>query len=293
MKIEVVHDTDLIHNKLVTSIIDDIKKSLNEIYTINKEFIVNDTKWYWKNTKNKLKPSVVNSAKYISSHFQNNLLRRSWEKDKTIDNQEIDGFKIFEIESELFKLNEDNYLELLTLLKNDGYKDYGIQSSKIYKDFVINGTFKINMEFSKYKKYFMKIKRKSFNVGLEFETGNIASSFRAIQKLDGLYQKNFIDIGVFITAIDKSNCSARIWPQSNRNGSFQELSQRNYNEQREYLAIDIGFEPDSFSDKAPYLGEDGEIFKMQATGKVLNEEFEYEEFIDNSNQIKYKRVVSV
>ncbi len=290
---KIVHNTELIYNNLVNSIIDDVKNSLNEIYTINNKFIINDTKWYWKNTKNKLSPSVVNSAKYLSSHFQNNLLQRNWEIDKTIDNQEIDGFKIFDIESELFKLDEENYIELLTLLKNDGYNNYGIESTKIYKDFVKKGTFKINKKFSKYKKFFTKVKRNSFNVGLEFETGNIASSFRAMQKLDGLYQKDFIDIGIFVTAIDKYNCSTRIWPQSNRNGSFEELLQRNYYEQREYLALDIGFEPDGFSDRAPYLGDDGELYEMQATGKLLNEGYNYEEFLDNSNQIKYKRIISV
>src|SRR5262249_25316698 len=65
-------------------------------------------------------------------------------------------------------------------------------------------------------------------VGLEFETGNIASSFRALWKLNILYLANLLDAGVFITSLDKTTTAARIWPQSNRNGSFTELEQRNY-----------------------------------------------------------------
>ena len=87
MKVEVVHGTELISKNLGKSIFDDIKQSLNEIYTINRNFVVNDSNWYWRNPKNEITPSVVNSANFITSHFQNNLKKRSWEPEKIIDNQ--------------------------------------------------------------------------------------------------------------------------------------------------------------------------------------------------------------
>ena len=75
---------------------------------------------------------------------------------------------------------------------------------------------------------------------------NIASSFRSLYKLGFLYSEFEIDAGVFITSIDKNNCATRIWPVSNRNGSFQELKQRNYKRMVVLPLWEFGFAPDGF-----------------------------------------------
>ena len=75
---------------------------------------------------------------------------------------------------------------------------------------------------------------------------NIASSFRSLYKLGFLYSESEIDAGVFITSIDKNNCATRIWPVSNRNGSFQELKQRNYKRMVVLPLWEFGFAPDGF-----------------------------------------------
>ena len=81
-------------------------------------------------------------------------------------------------------------------------------------------------------------------VGLEFETGNIASSFRSLNKLNFLFREGEIDAGVFITSADKGTTAARIWPMSNRNGSFEELERRNYRETISFPVWKFSFAPD-------------------------------------------------
>ena len=118
--------------------------------------------------------------------------------------------------------------------------------------------------------YFIKTQSSiKLRVGVEFETGNIGSSFRAILKLNNLFLKQHIDIGVFITSNDKNNCATRIWPVSNRNGSFVELENRNYLDNVNLPLVEFGFSPDSFSSKALYLGENGELFAPKRTDRKI------------------------
>ncbi len=105
-----------------------------------------------------------------------------------------------------------------------------------------------------------------YKIGIEFETGNVASSFRAINKLNGLFHQGQIDGGCFITSIDKKNSATRIWPVSNRNGSFQELKNRSYLSQVSLPLICIGFAPDGFSRAAPFLGANGALYNLESTG---------------------------
>src|SRR5207244_4405488 len=96
----------------------------------------------------------------------------------------------------------------------------------------------------------------TLRVGLEFETGNIASSFRSLNKMNFLFRKGLIDAGVFIASRDKKTTAARIWPMSNRNGSFEELERRNYREMISFPIWELSFAPDGVSQTAPYLGRD-------------------------------------
>ena len=106
---------------------------------------------------------------------------------------------------------------------------------------------------------------RQFKVGVEFETGNIASSFRALRKLSDLFANGSIDAGVFVTSIDKASSATRIWPVSNRNGSFEELRRRNYESGLDLPMLCVGFAPDGFSTEVPHLGQDGELYTIKLT----------------------------
>ena len=88
-------------------------------------------------------------------------------------------------------------------------------------------------------------------------------------KLNILFARNLIDLGVFITANDKENCAARIWPASNRNGSFTELDKRNYFDNVYLPLLEFGFAPDGFSKDAPYLHEQGRVYKPGPTKRSI------------------------
>ncbi|EJD6584743.1 hypothetical protein M0L63_RS18760, partial [Providencia rettgeri] len=85
------------------------------------------------------------------------------------------------------------------------------------------------------------------------------------KKLNNLFHKGHIDGGCFITSIDKKNSATRIWPVSNRNGSFQELNNRSYISQVSLLLICIGFAPDDFSQSAPFLASNGKLYELAST----------------------------
>src|SRR5262249_6586625 len=68
-------------------------------------------------------------------------------------------------------------------------------------------------------------------------------------------------------SMDKPSCATRIWPASNRNGSFQELKQRNYQRMVMLPLWEFGFAPDDFSNTIGYLGSDGSLYTPKLTGE--------------------------
>ena len=269
----------------------EIEDSLTAIISVANKLEVNDTDWFWLTPKAQLRPSVVNSAKFITGKFASELLKRNWTTEKTLNNQTIDGYKEYEIELPKFSLSESKYLTVLSKLREINITNYGDLATTIFQRYVNNSQPFLLEELKSLISYFdIRQVVQKYRVGLEFETGNIASSFRAIQKLDSLHDLNLIDAGVFITSIDKTNCSTRIWPASNRNGSFEELNNRNYRANRSYPAIDIGFQPDCFSSKAPYLSEHGETYLMKEGKTVKIDGFSYVEATTHDGVKKYRRV---
>jgi hypothetical protein len=138
---------------------------------------------------------------------------------------------------------------------------------RLYQMYVARTCFDIGTLAAKYHPHFTKTTDpKKLRIGLEFETGNIASSFRALTKLGFLYRLGKIDAGVFITATDKQNVAARIWPSANRNGSFEELSARRYRDTIYFPVWEFGFAPDQYDRSAPYLGPKKTTYFLRATG---------------------------
>lgn len=115
-----------------------------------------------------LNPSVVNSAKYISSHFQQNLKSLNWEIEATLDNQTIDGFKNIEAEILTYRLLEENYLPLLENLKHSSNTDYGHVATQIYTEYVENESFYLLRSLSQFSNLFdAKKKKLGVKVGLD------------------------------------------------------------------------------------------------------------------------------
>lgn len=255
------------------SAIEIIQNCLKSITTIDNEFIINDSLFYREQKPNRFTPCVVNSATYISSKFQAYLdSLPNTQGETTIQGQSIDGYINIPYSGTGYTIRDrDRLLEVL-----HGYiEDNELASSFIYTLFpMFYGMFVGRTKFgiegipNRFSEQFIPEQiETNYRIGVEFETGNIASSFRALNKLFILFQKGEIEAGIFVTSIDKQRASTRIWPQTNRNGSFQELNSRNYREQVSFPLISIGFAPDRFSNTAPLLGKNGDLYYPKDTGK--------------------------
>lgn len=269
MKVAVESVNNSLGPGVVVRLVDEVTSALQSVVTLEDEFVINDTLWFWQNTRGAIRPTVVNSAHYITSNFQNALVEQGWKKEATIDGQRFDGFLEFEQVSDCYALAEDKFIPLLEKMRAAGGIDFGTEASSIFRQYVQSTTPFLPSSVVQYSSFFdAERKTYKYRVGLEFETGNIASSFRAIDKLQGLYNNDRIDIGIFVTSKSKADGAARIWPVSNRNGSFEELRQRNYESQRSYPHIDISFRPDRYSSDAKYLSKDA-TYEMHFTGEII------------------------
>ncbi|EFE3801701.1 hypothetical protein ACJCF0_004465 [Enterobacter hormaechei] len=244
--------------------------SLNEIKTINDKFIINDSSFMRKQSNNRITPCVMNSASFISSKFQNNLsLLPNCLGENSLNQQRIDGLIKVEYNGFAYRIKDKNkilevafkYIESKKLPNNVIYTLFPM----FYGMYVDRLCFSIP-ELNDIEHLFdIEKVNYHYKIGIEFETGNVASSFRAINKLNNLFHDGHIDGGCFITSIDKRNSATRIWPVSNRNGSFQELKNRAYISQISLPLICIGFAPDEFSQTAPFLGANGELYELENT----------------------------
>lgn len=240
-----------IDSKITNVLKNDILLSFHEF--LETPFIVNDTVWF-EYTDKQLKPRVTNKADHLSKNFQNGLKKFGWEIDHKLNNQEIDGFKVFQIPSVsghrisdknlrsiLAKIPFDqNFLKSLTTLYSCNYNKSFFLAPSIFDH-----------------SFFDKTEGEAnIRVGLEFETGNIASSFRALSKLNLLFAEDYIDIGIFVTS-DTKEVSTRIWPSANRNGSLQELRQRLFLQEIRLPVLICGFIPDGWNDTVGYLEKEG------------------------------------
>jgi hypothetical protein len=273
-----------VHSAIDARVQSDVESSLGKVSTVRGKFVVNDSPWFAVNDRGKVMPCVVNQAQFISGSFQKQLHARGWHPEKEIDGQTIDAFLEFAVPGPLptIGVDEGDSIDFLKdyLATPDGVKALAGGESKpeifarLYDSFVHRSSIatrdSIDRKLHKYLK--PRGTRTHFKIGLEFETGNIASSFRAILKLSHLYRQQHIDGGVFVTAIDKANCATRIWPASNRNGSFQELKNRNYRSNLSFPLWEYGFAPDSFSHTAPYLASNGKTYKPKPTGRKITAE---------------------
>jgi Restriction endonuclease BamHI len=274
MRINIEHDGQFIPHVIRDRAIEIISGCLNSIRTSPDGFIVNDTLHFRKQRNNNITPCVMNSANFISSRFQYNLAQvPGCQGETNIAGQDIDGMIVQQYTGTGYRVRDKN--KLLEILHNY-IIEKNLPESSIYTLFpmfygmyVQNAFYDISHLPAGARELFDSVPVNSpFRLGVEFETGNVASSFRALNKLFVLFQEGHIDAGVFVTSIDKSTSATRIWPVSNRNGSFQELRQRNYLGQVSLPLLCIGFAPDGFHHQAPFLGRGGELYTLRSTGTI-------------------------
>jgi hypothetical protein len=280
-----------VSSAIAESILADVSVALSSISTIGKSFIVNDSEWLWSNPAGKLRPTVMNSAKFLSKKFQQHLCEQlEWSIEKELSGQRIDAYKEVETKAEVFSLNKDGLIKILAQLPEEPRAEFASIASMLVANYFKRDSIRIGSELRNFREFF-KTEKKTFQtrIGLEFETGNIASSFRAINKLQTLFDAGFIDVGVFVTSKSKQEGAARIWPVSNRNGSFEELRQRHYHAQRSYPHIDISFWPDGYSDSAPYFDEQGCYQLNDLTTSTINGE-RYKAGKNRAGELKYQAI---
>lgn len=285
MKTFIERDCNLIPEAVRNDVINKVTESLESIITINNQFIVNDTIFFRQQPSKKITPCVMNKASYMSGRFQSTLEKLpNCQAETILNKQAIDGLITVDYQGYGYTIQDRNrILEVI----HDFMEQEALPQSSIhtlfpmfYGMYVERGIYSIESLPEKHKDLFKKeVINKKFKIGVEFETGNIASSFRAINKLFVLFQNGDVDAGVFITSSDKGNCATRIWPVSNRNGSFQELKQRNYQEQISLPLIGIGFTPDGFSRETPFLGKNGKTYFPSRTGQK-HTDGNYEIYLD-------------
>jgi len=279
MDVSLRYQSNIIPEDIVTKIYNHVADSLTSITTVGDDFIVNPTVWL----SSKENPRVTNSAHYISSAFQNNIRDEyNWTKEPKIIGQNFDAARTFTIHNESYFLDESNFRKLHQEYWRDNEGNINISKfTRRVEDLYLNRNhYEIAQWVDNYEEYFSlspDAEPIDFRVGLEFEIGNIASSFRSINKLGILFKENKIDIGVFVATSKEAATS--IWPPENRNGSFEELEERNYRDNISYPIVEIKFEPDGYSRDAPYLGRSGDTYEMSHKG---------EDYIDGTKYVVYE-----
>lgn len=264
---------DGVEKSVENRVIHDISHSLGSIVTQGNQFVVNDSEWFIRRGSGKLTPCVMNAAKFLSNTFQGTLKDEChWEREKKLAGQTIDAFVELPSAARKFRIPPTaRFLEFFHLWCNH-FNPENIRNEFLacWHRFVQVGVNRRTDVFKVVRPYFERNETHDacVRIGLEFETGNIASSFRALDKLETLFVMGMIDYGVFITSIDKDRAAARIWPLSNRNGSFSELENRNYRHNRTVPLWEFGFEPDGFDQSAPYFNNTS-LYEPVATGRTI------------------------
>jgi Restriction endonuclease BamHI len=279
---EIIHiDEELIPKKVREITTRDVISALSEV-TANSatKFIINDSEWFniMPNKKGiiEAKPRVMNSAEYITKKFASGLTKRKWQagsQEKTLLDQRIDGYLEIQLDEEFYSIDEGKVITVIQKIYENSNKKVSpkVIFDQVHNLYVIKSYPKTKL-IEPFIKLFKKNKANPIRIALEFETGNIASSFRAFSKLNFLFNNNQIDVGIFISSTNKHLGAARIWPVSNRNGSFEELKNRQYRQSLILPMIEIGFSPDKFSQskEVKFLNSDGSLYLPLKTKEITS-----------------------
>ena len=236
------------------------------------QFISNNTECF-KLTKYKPTRCVMNMADFISQTFEKKLHNSyNWVRQYKSLEQKIDAYKEFEFSGSAYQVDADNFRKLVF----DYWDNSNIEYEKIlafiqeiWGMYVQRAKFNISGLPEQYHQYFIRASeedKKIARVGLEFETGNISSSFRSFMKLNFLFVNNIIDFGVFVTT--NKEAAHSIWPSSNRNSTFEELAKRKYKATFRFPLWEFCYIPDGYSKQAKFLNRDGTLYELRDTEEI-------------------------
>lgn len=248
----------------------DVGAALRAITTSGEHCVVNDTAWY--SLKSGVpKRCVMNSAEYFSKQFLTALHEvGGWHREKTIEGQTIDAFIEITAVGSTFVLSNENFRQFIVGYWSDHPEMEITDISRLYGMYCKRNIYDIPPNLpARFRHLFnpaMSEESIQVKVGLEFESGNISSAFRAFSKLNTLYSLGSIDLGVFITT--NRDSARRIWPISNRNGSYEELENRRYKSNIQFPLWEFVFEPDQYDRGAPYLKSDGTVYTPISTERI-------------------------
>ena len=272
MKVHHRRTPDAVETEIGKRVVEDVTRALCSIVTCDDRFVVNDSEWFIKRGKGGVTPCVMNAAKFLSQKFQT-VLREScgWETEKELAGQAIDAYVELATVSRKFRISTNiEFVDFFrTWCEDNKPENIRLEFLACWRRFVQIGVNEVSEIGKPYQQFFHETGAgpTTIRIGLEFETGNIASSFRALDKLETLFVTGLIDCGVFVTSIDKEHAAARIWPTSNRNGSFAELENRNYRHNRTVPLWEFGFEPDEFDRSAPFF-DNTVLYEPIPTGRT-------------------------
>lgn len=260
----------------------EIEQALGAVATVNDKFIVNPSAWCSVG-QGRARRAVMNSAGFISKTFQRDLEQSGWQCEYKRRDQKIDAFKAVTEEYESVTISEAGVRGLLELFfdgaasLNDIVFGPHLEGSSrlpaivrsLYGMYVDRRIHTAPAGNSDVASFFTRLgnAERTVRFGLEFETGNIASAFRSLMKLNILYELNEIDVGIFVTTDRESATS--IWPSSNRNGSFEELENRRYQRNVLFPIWEVLFKPDAYDRSAQYLAADGSLYEPQETSETF------------------------
>lgn len=272
---------NLVPDDTYARIISDVETALNSLQTMGGKFIVNDTLWRKKATKNNrdtMNPVVVNQADFITKGLEKYLEDHlGWCGQKSITLSDADGgakqtfdaYKVFrDVEGCRLDGIEAETEILRDFLDKQGAEhlaDFARDLRNYYRN---RSCFSLDPKLDSYGGNFSSTKGNSLRVAIEIETGNIASSFRSIYKMSVLFSAGLIDVGILITSTQKQGGATSIWPVSNRNGSIEELNNRRAFANLQFPLILVGFMPDGLQKDAPYLSGDGTTYTIDPVETV-------------------------
>jgi hypothetical protein len=236
------------------------------------QFIPNNTECF-KFTRHKPTRCVMNAADFISQTFERRLHNSyNWERQYKRLDQKTDAYKECEFSGSAYQINDSDFRRLVFDYwdKPDiEYESILTFIQEIWGMYVQRAKCDVSGLPEQYHHYFTQVKeedKKTVRVGLEFETGNISSSFRSFMKLNFLFVNNIIDFGVFVTT--NKEAAHNIWPPSNRNTTFEELAKRKYKAIFRFPLWEFCYIPDDYSKQAKFLNRDGTVYELRDTGET-------------------------
>jgi hypothetical protein len=264
----------------------EVHSALKGVTTSPEGFVVNDSPWLEVRPSGKATAAVLNEADFISKTFQKRLreLADPWSIEETIEGQKIDAFKRFTASIEGFFLDRDRLRSVvdefwrdpelfIPLVQSNWPHCHSVEFdqmvwwlSAMYFRRRLHDV-SIIPQALRHRFLSTGVRDHEIRVAIEFETGNTASAYRAFVKLNALYALDRIDLGIFI-ATSKADAH-RIWPVSNRNVHFGELTNRGYRRSVFFPIWEIEFRPDTYSTEASYLRGDGTTYRPTATRDVF------------------------